>query len=117
MTAKKLGKLLNPSDSGGLQAVVARAASMGKLTTALQQALPDEACNAIVAANLRDDKELIVIASTPAWASRLRFEVDTLLDAARSSGLDATTCRVRVSQSGGHCEPGAEVAGKRRASE
>ena len=53
---------------------------------------------AIVAANLRDDGQLIVIAASSAWASRLRYETDTLLAAARAAGLKPVGCRVRVSQ-------------------
>jgi hypothetical protein len=40
-----------------------------------------------------------VIAASPAWASRLRYETDTLLAAARDAGLEPVACRVRVSQS------------------
>ena len=54
---------------------------------------------AIVAANVRDDGALIVIAASSAWANRLRFETEALLEAARSVGVNAHTCRIRVSQS------------------
>ena len=98
MSAKKLESLLNPKDNGDLHAVIRRAQDMGDLTAALQRALPADARHAIVAVNLRNDDELIVIASTPAWASRLRFESESLLEAAIRAGTSATTCRVRVSQ-------------------
>ena len=72
---------------------------MGELTGALVRALPDEQAEGVVAANVREDGELVVIAATSAWASRLRYETETLLKAARSAGIKAHTCRIRVSQS------------------
>jgi hypothetical protein len=72
---------------------------MGELTDVLARALPPEQAVGIVAANLREDGELIVIAATSAWASRLRYEADRLLNAARASGIKADVCRIRVSQS------------------
>jgi len=98
MTTKDLGNLLNPCNNGELGDLVRRAREMGELTGALEGALPAECAGAVVAANVREDGELIVIAATPAWASRLRYEADTLLEAARSAGIDAKACRIRVSQ-------------------
>jgi hypothetical protein len=98
MATKQLGNLLNPSNKGDLGEIVRRAREMGELTGALTRALPEESAQGIVAANLRDDGELVVIAATSAWASRLRYEADALLEAARSAGIKAHTCRVRVSQ-------------------
>ncbi|MBT8091498.1 MAG: DUF721 domain-containing protein [Gammaproteobacteria bacterium] len=72
---------------------------MADLTAVLAGALPPGHAAAVVAANVREDGELVVIAATSAWASRLRYETDTLLEAARSAGVSATTCRIRVSQS------------------
>ena len=61
-------------------------------------ALPGDCAGAIVAANVRDDKSLVVIAASSAWASRLRYETDALLAAARGAGIAASSCRVRVTQ-------------------
>jgi hypothetical protein len=72
---------------------------MGELTDLLSRALGSEFAGAVVAANLRDDGELVVIAASSAWASRLRYESDALLEAARDAGLEPTSCRIRVSQS------------------
>lgn len=99
MANNELKKLLNPSDGGDLGQLVRRAREMGELTHVLCAALPDEYVGAIVAANLREDGDLVVIAATSAWASRLRYETDALLAAARGSGLEPTTCRIRVTQS------------------
>ena len=53
---------------------------------------------AVVAANVRENGELVVIAASPAWANRLRYEEETLLAAAREAGLNPAACRVRVTQ-------------------
>ncbi len=98
MATKQLGNLLNPSNDGDLGDLVRRAREMGELTDVLARALPVEHAQGVVAANVRDDGELVVIAATSAWASRLRYETDILLEAARSAGIEATTCRIRVSQ-------------------
>ena len=99
MPAKQLGSLLNPIADGDLGDIVRRARDLGELTEVLARALPDDHAGAIVAANVRENAELIVIAASSAWASRLRYETETLLEAARSAGVTVQTCRVRVSQS------------------
>lgn len=99
MAHDELKNLLNPSTGGDLGALVRRAKEMGELTHLLCDCLGDEYAGALVAANLRDDGELVVIAASSAWASRLRYEADKLLAAARRHGLKPTGCRVRVSQS------------------
>jgi len=99
MAKNELKNLLNPNAGGDLGQIVRRAREMGELTDVLSKALPGDYAGAIVAANLRDDGDLVVIVTSPAWASRLRYETDLLLKAARDSGLSATACRIRVSQS------------------
>ena len=98
MTAEKLKNLLKPSKNGELAAIIRRAQDMGELTGVLSQALPESERAAIVAANVRDNGELVVLCASSAWASRLRYETDILLQAARESGVDASVCRIRVSQ-------------------
>ena len=97
MAEKDLGKLLNPNSDGELAGVVRRAREMGELTHVLSQSLPDEYAGAIAAANVRDDGSLVVIAVSSAWANRLRYEADGMLDAARASGKQVSHCLVRVS--------------------
>jgi len=99
MANNELKNLLNSSNDGDLGQIVRRAREMGQLTHVLCKALPEEYAGAIVAANLREDGDLVVIATSSAWASRLRYETDALLAAARESGLDPTSCRIRVTQS------------------
>ena len=98
MTAKSLEKLLKPSHSGDLGDVIRRAHAMGELTTALASALPAELAEGIVAANIRDNGELVIICRSSAWASRLRFETESILDAARQTGAEVSSCMVKVSQ-------------------
>ena len=98
MATKQLGNLLNPCNDGDLGDIVRRARELGELTAVLARALPEEQAQGIVAANVREDGALVVIAATSAWASRLRYEADGMLKAAQASGFKAHTCRVRVSQ-------------------
>ena len=98
MATNKLENLLNPCTDGGLGDLISRAQRMGELTSILSNALPESDRGAIVAANLREDGELVSICSSSAWASRLRYETELLLMAAKDAGVLAHTCRVRVSQ-------------------
>ncbi len=98
MPTSKLKDLLNLRNDGDLGDLIGRARQMGELTDILCNALPDSDRSAIVAANVREDGELIVICASSAWASRLRYETDVLLQAARDAGVTAHTCRVRVAQ-------------------
>ena len=98
MSIKSLENLLNPNDNGGLGEIVRHARDMGELVSQLQKALPDEIGPQILAANIRGDGELVILTSSPAWAAKLRFEADALLDAARATGAAVETCTVRVSR-------------------
>ena len=99
MSTKKLGDLLNPNNVGDLGDIIKRARKMGELTQILSRALPEADRAAIVAANVREDSELVIICASSAWASRLRYEADMLLRTARDAGIAAKTCKVRVTQS------------------
>jgi len=98
MTISKLKNLLNPINDGDLGDLINRARRMGELTDVLSNALPESDRSAIVAANVREDGELVVICASSAWASRLRYETEVLLAAAKKAGVTAHTCRIRVSQ-------------------
>ena len=71
---------------------------MERLVEALRGALGPEEAAGIVAANIRDNGELVVLAESPAWAARLRFEKDRLIEAARETGAVVSGCKVRVSR-------------------
>ena len=98
MAHEELKNLLTPCSEGDLGNIVRRARKLGELTNLLSGALPEDFSGAIVAANVREDGELVVIAASSAWASRLRYESNVLLEAARAAGVQATACRVRVTQ-------------------
>jgi hypothetical protein len=98
MDPKSLQKLLNPNNDGGLGDVIRRAKEMGELASTLSAALPADLADGIVAANIRDGGELVVVCESPAWAARLRFEGEHLMAAARQSGVEVSSCVVRVSQ-------------------
>lgn len=98
MPSSDLKNLLSHCNNGELGDVIDRAKRMGELTHILSRALPESERSAIVAANLREDGELVVICASSAWASRLRYESEKLLQTARDAGLAVHSCRVRVSQ-------------------
>jgi len=100
MPTKSLENLLNPNNDGGVGDVIRRAKEMGELSTALTKILPVDLAEGIVAANIRDSGELVVICRSSAWASRLRFETESILDAARKTGADVASMSVKVSQNG-----------------
>ena len=97
MPTKRLDNLLNPSNGGDLGDVIRRAREMGELATALGKSLPAKLSAGIVAANLRENGELVVICASSAWASRLRFEADQIVTAAREAGVEVQSCTIRVS--------------------
>ena len=98
MSRKSLQNLLNPNSGGELGDIVRRAKAMGELTEAITGALPDEFAGSVLAASLREGGELVVLAASPAWAAKLRFEADRMVAIARDSGADVQSCRVRVSR-------------------
>jgi hypothetical protein len=98
MAAKSLDNLLNPSQNGDLGNIVQRARDMGELAAALARALPPDEGASIVAANVREDGELVVLCQSSAWASRLRFSADTMLGAAKAHGTRADRCTIRVAR-------------------
>ena len=99
MTITRLENLLKTGAGGTLDEIIQRAQNMDELTTALRAELPADAGPNLLAANLREDGELGLICASSAWASRLRFESDKLIEVTRKAGLDVKTCRVVVSQS------------------
>ncbi len=99
MTITRLENLLKTGAGGTLDEIIQRAQNMDELTTALRAELPADAGPNLLAANLREDGDLVLICASSAWASRLRFESDKLIEVTRKAGLDVKTCRVVVSQS------------------
>jgi hypothetical protein len=98
MSVKSLENLLNLNEDGGLGDIIRHARDMGELVSLLQTSLCEEEARSVVAANIRDDGELVILASSPAWAAKLRFEAESLMTAARQSGAEVTSCTVRVNR-------------------
>jgi hypothetical protein len=98
MSVKSLENLLNLNENGGLGDIIRHARDMGELVALLQASLAKEVAQSVVAANIRDDGELVVLASSPAWAAKLRFEAESLMIAARQTGAEVTACTVRVNR-------------------
>jgi hypothetical protein len=96
MSMIRLENLLKSGTSDSLEGIVRRARELGELTVALRAALDPEAAPHLLAANLRDDAELVLICSTPAWAARIRFDSEALLRAAEAAGAAAKRCTVKV---------------------
>lgn len=97
MSIIRLEKLLKTGSGGVLEEIIQRAQNMDELTAVIRAVLPDEAQSELLAANLRENGELVLICSSSSWAARLRFESDQLIEAARLAGADVRKCRVRVS--------------------
>ncbi len=98
MSITRLDKLLQTRTGDGLGKIIQRAQKLEALTGVLRARLPAEMAQSLVATNLRDDGELVLICATSAWASRMRFETDGLIDAARRAGFMVDRARITVSQ-------------------
>lgn len=101
MPPQKLDDLLKSCKNRELAQIVERADAIGALTAALQAALPAELANSLVAANVDAAGELVVVARSPAFAARLRFERDALIEAAGSAGEPAKSLKLRVAHDPG----------------
>ncbi len=96
MPSKSLEDLLNLKDNGELGRALRRSQEIGRLTSALADALPDELGASILSASVADDGTLNVKTTSSAWASRLRFEAERLLEASHAAGSPASAVKVRV---------------------
>ena len=96
MSLKKIDKLLNSKGGNALEDLVQHAQDMDDLALRVRLSLDGDMRDSIAAANLRDDGELVVVCRSSAWAARLRFESERLMQAARDGGYTVTGCRVRV---------------------
>lgn len=98
MGSEKLDELLNSNGNEELACLVRQARRLGELTASLSRALPSELAGDLLAANVRDGGELVVVCRSPARAARMRYEGEALLAAARSAGEPVSRLTVRVSQ-------------------
>lgn len=96
-TAYRLSEILagrGPTETASLGGLLRRASLLAMLQNRLAASLhPDVAANMRVA-NVRDGR-LVLLAASPAWASRLRMQSRQLLDLLHEAGL-AEVDRVEV---------------------
>jgi hypothetical protein len=98
MSIIRLEKLLKSGSQTSLDNIIQRAQKMDELTSTIQAALPQDLAENLLSANLRADAELVLVCSSSAWAARLRFESEKLLEIVNRNGATAKSCRVSVSQ-------------------
>lgn len=91
-----LEKLLKTKAGNGLEKIVHRAQDMDDMTHKLRAKLEPDLAAQILAVNVRDGGELVIVCGSSAWAARIRFEGDALLSAARELDAGVTRCRVKV---------------------
>ena len=73
--------------------------TLGQLTESLREGLPEALAENLVAAATRENRELVIVGSSSAWAARLRFESNEIMENARRQGIDVERCRVIVQTS------------------
>lgn len=93
---------------GPLADLARRAADRVALVDQLRAGLPEALAAELRGANLRDDGTLVLLASSSAWASRLRFEREAVLKAA--AGLPETPRKLEV-RVAGPAAPGSRHSG------
>jgi len=93
--AKSLSQLIGSGDSG-LGQLAARARRQADLSEHMRNGLGADLADGVIHCNCRDDGTLVVLASSPEWASRLRFEERRLLQLCREFGSPATSVKVRI---------------------
>ena len=98
MSIIPLEKLLKMGAGEPLADIVKSAREMGEWQARIARFLGPELAEHLVAANLRANRELVLIASNSEWAARLRFEVPEIMSRLEAEGSGVTGCRVRVSQ-------------------
>ncbi len=89
---RPLADIVLSSDVGGLAAHAGRLAELG---ARLDRVLPSALGAQVRFINLRDRK-LVFLATSPAWATRLRYLQGLVLEAARQLGVDAEVVVVKV---------------------
>ena len=78
-----------------------RAAEQSDLTGWLRAVMAGDLRAHLLAGNLREDGTLVVLTDSPAWAARLRFEGEVLLDRCRELHPQTQGIKVRVAGPGG----------------
>jgi len=101
MSAKSPRSLANliTADGTALRQLADTARGRVDLADHLRAGLDPALAEQLTGCNLRDDGTLVVLASGPDWAARLRYESDDLLARCRQRHPGAGRVRVRVAHS------------------
>lgn len=83
------------ADCASLGDLFARAATLEQLDSALRQHLPPTLAEQVRLGSIHGER-IVFIASTAAWASRLRLEQTAILRHARTLGVNARALTVKV---------------------
>lgn len=83
------------AECGSFATLARRAGALEALDRALRQTLPSPLREQVRFADLRNDR-LVFLASSPAWASRLRLMQTQILATARAIGTCASSVTVKV---------------------
>lgn len=95
-TSRRRGHEPKPlADCGSFASLAEKAGKLDALDRALRQTLPSPLREQVRFANLRNDR-LVFLASSPAWASRLRLAQAQILASARAIGASASSVSVKV---------------------
>ena len=79
-TPTRIGALVDSAP--GLQKLLARARALQDLDTAVKSWLPEKLADKVKVAVVREGV-LVLTAESPVWATRLRYEVPSVLEKAR----------------------------------
>jgi hypothetical protein len=96
---KSLSALIS-SNKSSLGQLAQEARSRLELTDHIRMALPAELAAEMTACALDANNTLIVRASNPAWATRLRFESERLLALCRERHPETRSVKVKVTRQG-----------------
>lgn len=94
-TPKSLSELIFRPGSP-IAGLAREAEAATSLVDELRAALAAPLAGALAGARLREDGTLVLLAASPAWAARLRFEGEQLLERCRERHPDARRIEVRV---------------------
>ena len=81
---------------GALTRLADEARRRSALADRVKAALPGELASQVLSCGLGEDGTVAVVTTSPEWASRLRFETMTILDAVRQTAANASQVRIKV---------------------
>jgi len=96
---KSLSQLISLRDSP-LGQLANEARSRLELVDHIRTGLPSDLSSEMTGCSLDAEKILVVRASNPAWATRLRFESERLLELCRERHPETRSVKVKVSRHG-----------------